>query len=247
MAGQAFYARDNRIWVTNSAGEVVLDTEAKMPAIIGVVEGELEIPERGTVMNQTIVSYDITLDADNEIRGWLEETEQEDSFGLDETVEWDEDEGADAVIAAFFGEDALLFPSNVIGWDDDVAADEQDGLDETHSWDEDEAADAVIADLFGVEAELVGGPRFVFATGVITGQSDYPWRETTFNASGTIITNLGWYQDPPGTWRLAACRTITFVFRGGRLYIDEEFYNRLRTQSLRPFTIRYRVYLGAFA
>ena len=156
MAGQAFNASNDRIWVTNAAGEIIFDTDRKMPAIIDVVEGQLTLPQRGPGANQTVVHH-------------------------------------------------------------------------------------------FVKGPLDIDPEFVFATGVITGGSTYPWRETTFNASGSIITNLAWHKPDDVTWYLGACRTITFIVLNKTLYVAEEYYNRMETFLLQAFTLKYKVYLGAFA
>lgn len=47
----SFYASNNRIWVTNSAGSMVFDTAKKMPVIIGSVSGSFSI--RG-LQNETL-------------------------------------------------------------------------------------------------------------------------------------------------------------------------------------------------
>ena len=93
-------------------------------------------------------------------------------------------------------------------------------------------------------ANVPFSPEFVMSTSRITGGSAYPWVNFSFNSSGSIVTNLGW--NITDTWRLAACRTLTFFTNGGSLFIREHFYNTFPSLQLASFNLSFRVYLGSF-
>lgn len=88
-------------------------------------------------------------------------------------------------------------------------------------------------------------PEFVLASAKLTGAGSYPWSDTSFNSSGSVISNLGW-NFVSGTWRVSGARALTFVVSSGRLLIREEYYNVFPTLALSSFTIQFRVYLGRF-
>lgn len=94
-------------------------------------------------------------------------------------------------------------------------------------------------------AEAPFNPTFVLATAQIAGGSSYPWVGTTFNSSGSVLSNLGW-NFTSGAWRLFGARTATFLVSGGRLILREEFYNQAPTLQLAAYTLTYKVYLGSF-
>lgn len=148
----SFYANNNRIYVTNTAGSIVFDTDRQMPAITSVVNGAFSIPARGPGVGQTVAYHDI--------------------------------------------------------------------------------------------GSASGSPEFVLGVASITGGSSYPWVNTMFNCSGSVLTNLGWnYTD---SWRLAGARAISFEVLNGRLYIREEYYNQFPTLNLATFTLNYKVYMGRY-
>lgn len=147
-----FVATNNRIYITNTGGSVVFDTDRQMPAVTSVLTGNIDIPARGPGSGQTTASYYL---------------------------------GA-----------------------------------------------------------ATGNPQFVLSAAIITGSTTYPWVNTMFNSSGSVMTNLGWnYTD---TWRLAGARSVTFVVSGGGLYLQEEFYNQFASINLASFSLNYKVYLGRY-
>lgn len=88
-------------------------------------------------------------------------------------------------------------------------------------------------------------PEFVLASAKVIGGGSYPWADTSFNSSGSVVTNLGWnFTD---TWRLAGARALTFIVSAGRLYVREEYYNVFPSLALSGFSLQYKVYLGRFA
>lgn len=88
-------------------------------------------------------------------------------------------------------------------------------------------------------------PEFVLASAKLTGAGAYPWGDTSFNSSGSVISNLGW-NFVSGTWRVSGARTLTFITQSGRLYLREEYYNVFPTLALSAFSLQYKVYLGRF-
>lgn len=88
--------------------------------------------------------------------------------------------------------------------------------------------------------------NFILASSYIDGGSTYPWRDTHFNASGSVLSNLGWQDIGSLTWRLAAARTITFEVNNGTVRIREEFYNLFGSVQLASFTLSYKLYIGRF-
>lgn len=52
----SFYASNNRIYLTNTGGQVVFDTDWKMPAITNTVTGSITLPSRGNT-GQTAVNH----------------------------------------------------------------------------------------------------------------------------------------------------------------------------------------------
>lgn len=88
--------------------------------------------------------------------------------------------------------------------------------------------------------------NFILADSYIDGGSSYPWTDTHFNASGSVISNLGW-QDLGGlNWRIGAGRTITFEINNGSVQLREEYYNLFNTLQLASFTLSYKLYIGRF-
>lgn len=148
----SFFAANDRIRVTNTAGTTIFDTDWKQPAITSIVSGSIALPTRGNTTT-TVVNRDIA--------------------------------------AAPFN------------------------------------------------------PTFVLATARISGSTTYPWVGTTFNSSGSTLTNLGW-NFVNNAWRLAGARTVTFLVSNGRLILREEYYNQFPTLQLASFTLTYKVYLGSF-
>lgn len=147
----SFYASNNRIYLTNTAGSIIFDTDWKMPAVTSVVNGSITLPSRGNT-GQTAVNHYL--------------------------------------------------------------------------------------------AAVSGSPEFVLATANIAAGPSYPWVNTMFNSSGSVLTNLGW--NITDTWRLAGARAVTFFVSGGALYLREEFFNQFPSLQLASFTINYRVYLGSY-
>ena len=89
-------------------------------------------------------------------------------------------------------------------------------------------------------------PSFVLAVAKITNYSGYPWANTMFNSSGSIISNLGWADVGGLNWRIKGARAITFYVSGGRLYLREEYYNGFNSLSLSSYNLEYKVYLGSY-
>lgn len=87
-------------------------------------------------------------------------------------------------------------------------------------------------------------PEFVLISASITGAASYPWANTKFNSSGSILTNLSWQYS--GGWILSGSRTITFYTENNRLYLKEKYYNYNGSLNLSAFTISYTAYLGSF-
>jgi hypothetical protein len=52
----SFYASNNRIYLTNTGGQIVFDTDWKMPAITNTVTGSITLPSRGNT-GQTAVNH----------------------------------------------------------------------------------------------------------------------------------------------------------------------------------------------
>ena len=52
----SFYASNDRIYLTNTGGQVVFDTDWKMPAITNTVTGSITLPSRGNT-EQTAVNH----------------------------------------------------------------------------------------------------------------------------------------------------------------------------------------------
>lgn len=52
----SFYASNNRIYLTNTGGQVVFDTDWKMPTITNTVTGSITLPSRGNT-GQTAVNH----------------------------------------------------------------------------------------------------------------------------------------------------------------------------------------------
>jgi hypothetical protein len=52
----SFYASNNRIYLTNTGGQVVFDTDWKMPVITNIVTGSITLPSRGNT-GQTAVNH----------------------------------------------------------------------------------------------------------------------------------------------------------------------------------------------
>lgn len=90
--------------------------------------------------------------------------------------------------------------------------------------------------------EVSYNPTFVLSIGYITGNSNYPWHNTHFNSSGTIITNLGWQS----SWKIGVMRTISFFIQNNILYIEENWFSHFNSVSTKGFTIEFTCYLGSF-
>lgn len=148
----SFFASNDRIYLTNTAGTTVFDTEWKMPAVTSIISGSITLPSRG---------------------------------------------GTTRVVT-----NHLLAPA-------------------PHN------------------------PEFVLATASISAGTGYPWVNTTFNSSGSVLTNLGW--NLTDAWRIAGARSITFIVLNGNLYLREEYYNQFPSLQLASFSISYKVYLGSFS
>jgi hypothetical protein len=88
--------------------------------------------------------------------------------------------------------------------------------------------------------------NFSVSTGKIVGGSTYPWRDTYFNSSGSVLTNLGWADLGNRNWRIRAARSLSVKIVNGSVYISEEYYNLFQTLSLRSFTFTYKIYIGRF-
>jgi hypothetical protein len=89
-------------------------------------------------------------------------------------------------------------------------------------------------------------PSFVLAVAKITNYSGYPWADTMFNSSGSVISNLAWVDTGSLNWKIRGARTITFYVSAGRLYLREEYYNGLASLSLSSYDLTYKVYLGSY-
>jgi hypothetical protein len=85
-------------------------------------------------------------------------------------------------------------------------------------------------------------PTFVLTMGYIVGDSDYPWSDTYFNASGTIITNLGWQS----SWEIGVMRTLSFYVKDNVLCLEENWFSHFSSISTKGFTIDFTCYLGSF-
>ena len=89
-------------------------------------------------------------------------------------------------------------------------------------------------------------PDFVLAVAEISNYSGYPWANTMFNCSGSIISNLGWSTTGGANWVIKGARAITFYVSSGRLYLREEYYNGFNSLSLSSYDFNYKVYLGSY-
>lgn len=88
--------------------------------------------------------------------------------------------------------------------------------------------------------------NFVLSTIEITGTtSSYPWKNSKFNSTGTVISNLSWNL-VNNAWRLSGCRSLTFQNKNGNLVLTEEYYNTNPRLQLSSVTLTYKVYTGRF-